>query len=79
MMLTLLVAGLAIGCSSATEAPAAPAAPVPNLSENEAIAIARSSESHYPWWSTRQYGTPSLKKTTSATVNLLRLNAAEFG
>ena len=41
MMLMLLVAGLAIGCSSE---PAAPAAPVPNLTENEAIAIARSSE-----------------------------------
>ena len=43
----LLVAGLAIGCSSAPEAPAAPAAPaapVPNLTEKEAIAIARSSE-----------------------------------
>ena len=40
-MLTLLVAGLAIGCSSAPEAPAAP---VPNLTEKEAIAIARSSE-----------------------------------
>jgi hypothetical protein len=33
MMLTLLVAGLAIGCSSA---------PVPNFSEEEAIAIGRS-------------------------------------
>ena len=47
MMLTLLVAGLAIGCSSAPEAPAAPAAPaaqVANLTEKEAIAIARSSE-----------------------------------
>jgi len=38
IMLMLLVAGLAIGCSSE------PAAPVPNLTENEAIAIARSSE-----------------------------------
>ena len=47
MMLTLLVAVLAIGCSSAPEAPAAPAAtaaPVPNLSEKEALAIARSSK-----------------------------------
>jgi hypothetical protein len=35
MMLTLLVAGLVIGCSSASEAP--------NLSEEEAIGIARSS------------------------------------
>ena len=38
MMVTLLVVGLAIGCSSAPEAPAA------NLSEKEAIAIARSSD-----------------------------------
>ena len=47
MMLTLLVAVLAIGCSSAPEAPAAPAAtaaPVSNLSEKEALAIARSSK-----------------------------------
>ena len=40
MMLTLLVAGLAIGCSSAPEAP------VPNFSEQEAIAIARSYQKH---------------------------------
>ena len=40
----LLVAGLAIGCSSAPEAPAAPAGPVANPTENEAIAIARSSD-----------------------------------
>ena len=44
MMVTLSVVGLAIGCSSAPEAPAAPAAPVANLSEKEAIAIARSSD-----------------------------------
>jgi hypothetical protein len=37
--LMLLVAGLVIGCSSAPEAPAAP---VPNLTEKEAIGIARS-------------------------------------
>jgi hypothetical protein len=43
MMLTLLVAGLAIGCSSAPEAPAAPAAPAPSFSEREVIAIARGS------------------------------------
>jgi len=42
MMLTLLVAGLAIGCSSEPAAPAATAAPVANLSEEEAIGIARS-------------------------------------
>jgi len=41
MMLTLVVAGIVIGCSSV---PAAPVAPVANLSEKEAIAIARSSE-----------------------------------
>jgi hypothetical protein len=40
MILTLLVAGLAIGCSSAPEAP------VPNFSEQEAIAIARSYQKH---------------------------------
>ena len=45
MMLTLLVAGLVIGCSSE---PAAPAAPVANLTEKEAIAIARSSEGMSP-------------------------------
>ena len=45
MMLMLLVAGLAIGCSSAPEAPAAP---VPNLTEKEAIAIARSSTQGTP-------------------------------
>jgi len=38
MMLTLVVAGLVIGCSSE------PAAPVANLTEEEVIAIARSSE-----------------------------------
>ncbi len=38
MVLTRLVAGLVIGCSSE------PAAPVANLTESEAIAIARSSE-----------------------------------
>jgi len=45
MMLTLLVAGLVIGCSSEPAAPAAPAAPVPSFSEREVIAIARSSNS----------------------------------
>ena len=39
MMLTLLVASLAIGCSSAPETPSAP---VPNFSESEVIALARS-------------------------------------
>ena len=40
MMLTLLVAGLVIGCNSAPEAP------VPNFSEQEAIANARSYQKH---------------------------------
>ena len=66
MMLTLLVAGLAIGCSSAQEisplptytpyptytpaaesAPSATSAPTDNLSENEAIGIARTYHNKY--------------------------------
>ena len=57
--LMLLVAGLAISCSSAPEAPAAP---VPNLSEKEAIGIARSSDpggksiyTHGGCWFTEPY------------------------
>ena len=75
-MLTLLVAGLAIGCSSAPKAPAAPAAPVANLTEKEAIGIARSY--HYkhripgPCWLT-QHPYPN-----SDFVNFSHTESASF-
>ena len=63
MLLTLLVAGLVIGCSSAPAAPAAPAAPVANLTEKEAIAIARSAPSRC--WFIKAYVSPGQGDITS--------------
>jgi len=77
-MLTLLVAGLAIGCSSE---PAATAAPVPNLTEKEAIGIARSSDpkgnSDYTnggcWW-TR----PKIVSSGTTPSNFFHTESASF-
>ena len=66
MMLTLLVAGLVIGCSSAPEAPATPATSVPNLSEKEAIGIARSNTQH-TCWVTKEPGYASEQKISDFT------------
>ena len=71
MMLTLLVAGLAIGCSSAPEAPAAPVA---NLTEKEAIAIARTAYSKDYCWDTKPPSYPYEKTRT----NFSRSESASF-
>ena len=68
MMLMLVVAGLAIGCSSA---PKVPPTPVPNFSESEVISLVRDAD-YRCWytepWQTAEFTISDLTHTASASL-----------